>query len=509
VRKELIRPERTTLPGEDAFVFRNLLIRDSAYEALPKAQRAELHERFADWLERIGGDAIAEQEEIVAYHLEQAVRYRTQLGPEDDRTRATGLRASTHLASAGRRAMGRGDRSAAANLLRRALAVGPLDHDSRPAVLYDLADALEWIGDVRDAVAVWNQAVEAAGAAGDRRYERLARIRRSGTLMEADPHSESTDEFRADLEAAALEFERLGDDAALATVWSQLALIEWMPCRYEAAERAGLRALDHSRRSGDERLLADALTTLISAQMFGATTPEEGIRSIEELRGDLARSRTSGSFALTAEGVYLAMEGVFDEGRRLIGLGSEIAEGLGLSFWVAAAQELLGNLEEWAGDPVAAERAFRSNYEQLDRLADEGHKSTAAANLAHALSELGRQDEAERYAEIAREIAAEDDLASQVIGRTAQALVLAARGRASDAEDLAREGVGLFVEARSEAPNFVAAAWMDLARVLRAAAKPVDAAEAAREALALYERKGNIPASASTRAFIRELDVSV
>ena len=90
VRKELIRPERTTLPGEDAFRFRHLLVRDSAYDSIPKAQRAELHERFADWLERVAGDSVAEQEEIVAYHLEQAHVYRLQLGPADDRSSAIG-----------------------------------------------------------------------------------------------------------------------------------------------------------------------------------------------------------------------------------------------------------------------------------------------------------------------------------------------------------------------------------------------------------------------------------
>ncbi len=51
VRKELIRPDKPAAPGEDAFRFRHLLIRDAAYDALPKATRAELHERFAAWLE--------------------------------------------------------------------------------------------------------------------------------------------------------------------------------------------------------------------------------------------------------------------------------------------------------------------------------------------------------------------------------------------------------------------------------------------------------------------------
>ena len=50
VRKELVRPDKTEFAGDDAFRFRHLLIRDAAYDALSKATRAELHERFAAWL---------------------------------------------------------------------------------------------------------------------------------------------------------------------------------------------------------------------------------------------------------------------------------------------------------------------------------------------------------------------------------------------------------------------------------------------------------------------------
>src|SRR5205085_11292049 len=49
-----VRPDKAQLPGEDAYKFRHLLIRDAAYEALPKATRAELHERFAAWLDEHG-----------------------------------------------------------------------------------------------------------------------------------------------------------------------------------------------------------------------------------------------------------------------------------------------------------------------------------------------------------------------------------------------------------------------------------------------------------------------
>jgi len=46
VRRELIRPDRSQFAGEDGFRFRHLLIRDAAYDGLPKAMRADLHERL-------------------------------------------------------------------------------------------------------------------------------------------------------------------------------------------------------------------------------------------------------------------------------------------------------------------------------------------------------------------------------------------------------------------------------------------------------------------------------
>ena len=503
VRKELIRPARTTLPGEDAFRFRHLLIRDAAYEAIPKAQRAELHERFADWFERVAGGAVAEQEEIAGYHLEQAHGYRTQLGPSDERSEVIGLRASAHLASAGRRAAGRGDLVAASNLLRRAVDVGPTRGTVHARMLYDLGDALHWAGQVQSAFAAFDEAVRVAADAADRSLELLARIRRSSTQMLTDPHGMSTEDLRTELEDAANAFEEAGDDAGLAAVWKELAEIEWMPCRYDRAERAGRRAIECARRTGDERLLANALIISLAAPMLGTATPQDGIRGLEDLGADLSRSRQLEGVGLIVRAFYLAMQGDFDEARRLNEHAGEIALGLGLQSDLAGQHEQLGAIERYAGDVAASERAFRRSYEIMDALGDEGHKSTSAAALAEALCTLGRFEEAEPYAEIAMRVAAEDDLASQAVGRSARALVLAARGELAEAERLAREAVGLFADA--ESPNFRADGWMDLAKVLEMAGKPEEAADAAREALAQYERKGNLPASESTRAFIDAL----
>ena len=68
VRKDLVRPA-----AEDTYRFKHLLLRDAAYEALPKEQRADLHERFANW--------IAENAPGLEDLLEHAYGYRAELGP--------------------------------------------------------------------------------------------------------------------------------------------------------------------------------------------------------------------------------------------------------------------------------------------------------------------------------------------------------------------------------------------------------------------------------------------
>jgi predicted ATPase len=60
MRKELVQPSPADLTADEAFRFRHMLIRDTAYDALPKQERADLHERFAGWIERVAADRIDE-----------------------------------------------------------------------------------------------------------------------------------------------------------------------------------------------------------------------------------------------------------------------------------------------------------------------------------------------------------------------------------------------------------------------------------------------------------------
>ena len=177
---------------------------------------------------------------------------------------------------------------------------------------------------------------------------------------------------------------------------------------------------------------------------------------------------------------------------------------MGAGFWLSAGLQWRGYVEEWAGELERAERAARECYQIEIEQGDTGHASTGAGNLARALCLLGRTEEAEVFAREARETAAEDDLASQVTGRSAQALAMSARALHEEATALAREAVQLCADTQS--PDFQAAAWKDLAEVLRAAGRANEARSAALEALARHDGRGNLLAAGSVRAFIRSLE---
>src|SRR5207244_6634701 len=139
--------------------FAHVLVREAAYAATPKEARAELHARFAAWLERAPHDE-PEREELLGYHLEQAYRYRAELRRIDDEALALRRRAGTLLASAGRRAIGRDDAPAAVKLLQRAVPL--LDDDAAAGVLPDLGAALASTGALVQANEVLATAIERA-----------------------------------------------------------------------------------------------------------------------------------------------------------------------------------------------------------------------------------------------------------------------------------------------------------------------------------------------------------
>ena len=486
VRKHLVRPDRTQLLGEDGFRFRHLLIRDAAYGALPKAARAELHERFAAWLGEHGADVV-ELDEILGYHLEQACRYRDELGlaARDDLAAA----ARRRLTAAGRRAYLRADYGAAVSLLERAAALVPAAAVD-VALETDLAEALFDTGRGEDALQRAQSLAERAAAAGDRVGELCGRIQEGWFTIFLQPEGAS-EQLAALLEQALPVFEDARDDLALYIGYSALEKVELTRGKMDARLDACERAFVHAQRAG---LPHELLWGRGASRYYGSTPAMELLAWLDEQEAGGVR----GHWLRRFRGAALAMLGHVDQGRALLAQArAELAErGGGILLALTTAQESV-DVELLAGDPAAAVELGEEGCRMLEELGEKGFYAYAAGKLARALYALDRLEEDEAWARRAAELAASDDAFTQMVWRQVRAKVLARKGKLADAERLAREAVAIGEE--TDWLEGLGDAYGDLAEVLSFAGRQAAAAEALEQALDRYERKGNLVMTARTR----------
>jgi len=495
VRKDLVRPDRSTFAGEDAFRFHHILVQEAAYQGIPKERRAHLHERFAEWVYGTAGERASEFEEVVGYHLEQAYRYRFQLGAGGEEMRSLGLRAAGPLAAAGARALERRDMSAAADLLGRAVDVLPPDADERRSVLLALGEALVETGDLFLAQECLDGAERLAREAGDEGMAANAAILRLFLLESTDPKRLAEAAETAERVIATLE--SLGDDVGLARAWRLVGDLHWNQSRYAAADEALARAISYARRAGDAREEAECLGRYVGSGAYGPAHVQEVERRCNELLSSSAGIGGREGPALRALASVRAMVGRFDEARDLAHRARAILEEFGFRLRASWVSETVAAIEILAGDPPAAERALREGFDSAVEVGEQGFQATAAAMLAHVLVEQGNLDEAKRFISLSQSAAAEDDVASQVLWRSARARVLAESGSASEAERLAREAVSL-VE-RTDDINMHADTLVDLALVLAAGGGAGEAVNVLNRAIDLYTAKGNSVAAESAR----------
>jgi len=488
VRKGLISPERSTLAGEDAFRFHHILILDASYSGLPKERRAELHERFAAWAEERPGDRMPEFEAVVGYHLEQAFRYRRELGTTGPDVDRLGERAADRLAAAGRRALGRGDMAAAVSLLERATDLLASDSLERAQLLPDLSEALMETGALARADELLTEAIRVADGAGDAGLRGHATIVRLLLMESTDPKGRSEVALR-EIERVIPAFEELGDELGLARAYRLKADVHWTRATYSAAEDAIEHAIEHARHAGAGYEEAENLGLYVGAGVYGPRPVEQVVARCERILGETKGNRLVEAQALRSLAAMRAMEGRFDEARASVARAAAIMQDLGWSLRAAFTSETAGFVERLAGDPAACERELRGGFALIEKLGEQGFLSTVAALLAHVILDQDRTGEAQEFVAASEAAAAEDDVATHILLQSARARVLARRGMAGDAEQLSsaavREAEG------SDDVNSHADVLTHRAEVLRRAGDPAGADEALARALELYESKGN------------------
>ena len=225
LRRELISASESALSVAEAYRFRHILLHDAAYDSLTKADRADLHERFARWLERASGERLAEFEEILGFHLAQAYRYLVDLRLDVARANGLGSRAAERFLHAARRARERGDGVAAARLCEQAQALPARDERFEAELLLESSQALSDIGQPTEALPGAERALAIALRLTDPVLSANARLlgldlaSAAGTLLNDDPR------WRTELALALADAETAGDAGALGRAWSSIAWV--------------------------------------------------------------------------------------------------------------------------------------------------------------------------------------------------------------------------------------------------------------------------------------------
>ena len=440
-RKELVEPTGTYWGDDPVHRFHHVLIRDAAYRRLLKTSRAELHRQVGEWTDASAATLIGEHEAAIAFHYEQAHRYRTELGSRDEETDAIGQRAADLLAVASNRALDRDDLAAAGALARRALAVLPdSEAEARAELLLVACECSLASGDVSGATPLVDELRAIAGpneqlaAWGECFRAQLVGLTDPQGLIDAD----------ALATAAAATLARLGDGAGEAKAHQVRAGLLARLGRVGEAEAVLDLALGAARAVDDRRRVTAVLGAAPVAALFGPSpVARAGGRCLDVVR--LLRITTASpsveATSMRCQAVLEALRGRFDVSRSMLASAREALEELGITHGLLETDLFAGMVEVIAGDSAAAVVPLRSAYEGLGALGVGADAGQAGALLAQALLEEGHIDEADLAARESEAVAGQN-LKTAIAWRVARARVHAARGDAEAGVALGRGGGG-------------------------------------------------------------------
>jgi tetratricopeptide (TPR) repeat protein len=497
MRKELIRPHEAI---EDTFRFRHMLIRDAAYERIPKELRADLHERFAGWLEGRG----SEFDEIVGYHFEQAHRCLEELGRTGERSSALAERAAERLHASGRRAYARADSRAAVHLLERAAALFVTEDPRRVRLLPLLGRAYRMQGHSERAEEVLSEAAELGTVVGDPAASADASL----ALTDLRVHRTAETGFvRGDImrqvDEAIDVFQSVGEEAALAR-----ALLLRGQYRFWGGEAAAALpdlelAAQLAHEAGIQAEEGECIQYMCTVMRVGPTPADEALRRLDEIGSGVSLSARLDVSLLAARAHFTAMQGDFDAARESASRGRVVAEEHGLD--VLHARFTLGFVELLAGEAAVAEEEFRAVCEDYEQREEFGFLASAAPHLAEAILAQGRNEEAlavlDRWP--APRLTLPEDVDGQAQWRRVRARVLVRMGEVEAAERIAREAVAI-ASGTADILDLQAESLADLGEVLQLAGRSQEARAALEEAMQLYETKGHVVGAERLRGLLAE-----
>jgi class 3 adenylate cyclase len=493
VRKELLRPDRAELTVGDAFRFRHVLIRDAAYDALPKAERAVLHERFAGWLEGAAGDRLAEVREIVAFHLGEAHRYRTEVGDPGSDLADLARRAGLAYLEAARTAYGREDVAATFTAVSHAAELLPTSRAQGDALALRFRVAPH-VGEFPARAASLERLAALAEELGDEPLAQQATVGRLHFALDNDPE--------LDWPAARATFDRLAPEFARRDEfeWQSDALRLSGICasgagdegRHLALARAAVEA---ARRRGWPVLVALCTSEVVVTLAVGPTHVDDAISEIIDIVAD-DPARTTRAYSLQVLSLLEAMRDDPDASDRLTAESDALLVSLGRAVDPSSSAWTDLSLQRWS----QAAAKFAAADEQTSGIGDIRFEALQHTALGHARLELGDANGALEASIVAERRSSPHDFETTIRWRIVRGRALVETGDADRGIAFGEETVTLAMG--FQLPELQGESLLAMAQMYGAVGRATDAEETARRALAVFVAKGHRSGVRRTEAFM-------
>jgi tetratricopeptide (TPR) repeat protein len=462
--KELVVPhEPSSFSDEQEFAFRHLLIRDGAYESLPKALRAEKHAEVARWAEERAGDRAEEIAELIATHYLEALRYEDELGGGEhgdlERTAYRWARA------AGDRANALWLRAEAVRWYREALRLGELADvpaADRAAIAKAHTRAAWGTVATEETERAGRHALSLFEAAGD---ELGAGWAQSQLVLPLFQQGKDEEAQRAG-EKAVARLQSLGETPELAEALHLLGWYHWRRGHADETELPLRRSIAMATRVDAGLVRAAAMQTL-AVQLLTIGRTEEGLVMIEEAYRLAKEVGESGNLLRIYNNLPSTLGDYASDYRRASEFareGLELARkagSIGNTGWILGT---LGDLTDVLGDLPAAEDMQREAIEVATAAGDEPLLGMRRQALAWTLTQRGRLDEAEESFQLAVDMMREiPEVQYELWACSTKSVLAELRGRDEEAIQELRRGVDL---ARAYNVDQVPLIFLELVRML-------------------------------------------
>ena len=404
--KELILPnDPPSFSGEQEFTFRHALLRDGAYDSLPKSLRARKHGQVAAWAQERAGDRADDIAELIATHFQESVRYFDELGDASHQRSIAERDAYRWARAAGDRAWALWLASDAIDWYRQAMRLAeeietPVAERARLAL--DLIDVSWGVRPSEEAEQACRTAIELCEAAGDERGAGAAESSLTMILFQQGRDEEALD---AGTRAIA-RLERLGETPELADALRSLGQFHWRRGNSAEADAYLRRAVDVAGRVDAPAVRAAAMQDLaIELAQTGHTdeamaTIADAFEAAKKVGERVNLQRAYNNYASLL--IYFGSD--LREARKVVLEGLEIAEkgrGEGWLAWISnTASEIslnMGSLEE-------AEQGIRAAIEHAEAGGDQPLIGLSSGILSWVLLWRGQLDEAQEALRRARDV---------------------------------------------------------------------------------------------------------